>query len=125
MVAGPSACRRCSDDVVMASDRPKDYACAASQFHRGFRARGGRPMAAERGLVAGGAGFIGASVVEALGNRGTSVLVVDDLSPGSAANLHHVRGDVEMVKVDIRDAALVRQGVDKFPPPGGCPPPAR
>ena len=73
-------------------------------------------MAAERALVTGGAGFIGSSVVEALGNRGTSVLVVDDLSTGSAANLHHVRGDVEMVKVDIRDAALVRQAFDDFRP---------
>ena len=44
------------------------------------------------------------------------MLVVDDLSTGSAANLHHVRGDVEMVKVDIRDAALVRQAFDDFRP---------
>src|SRR4051812_29593602 len=109
----------------MASDRPKDYACAASRFHRGFRARGGRSMAAERALVTGGAGFIGSSVVEALGNRGTSVLVVDDLSTGSAANLHHVRGDVEMVKVDIRDAALLRQAFDDFRPHLGVHPPPR
>jgi len=73
-------------------------------------------MAAERALVTGGAGFIGSSVVEALGDRGTSVLVVDDLSTGSAANLHHVGGDVEMVKLDIRDAALVREAFDDFRP---------
>ena len=77
-------------------------------------------MAAERALVTGGAGFIGSSVVEALGDRGTSVLVVDDLSTGSAANLDHVRGDVELVKHDIRDGALLRDRRSTTSGPTSC-----
>jgi nucleoside-diphosphate-sugar epimerase len=43
-------------------------------------------MAVERALVTGGAGFIWSSVVELLAGQGTAVLVVDDLSTGSATN---------------------------------------
>jgi UDP-glucose 4-epimerase len=73
-------------------------------------------MAVERALVTGGAGFIGSSVVEALAARGTSVLVVDDLSTGSTTNLHHVRGDVDLLKHDIRDADPLQAAVAAFRP---------
>ena len=73
-------------------------------------------MAVERAVVTGGAGFVGSSVVEALAGRGTSVLVVDDLSTGSAANLDRIAGDVELFKHDIRDGAPLRDAVVAFRP---------
>jgi UDP-glucose 4-epimerase len=73
-------------------------------------------MAVERAVVTGGAGFVGSSVVEALAGRGTSVLVVDDLSAGSAANLDRIAGDIELFKHDIRDGAPLRDAVTAFRP---------
>jgi UDP-glucose 4-epimerase len=73
-------------------------------------------MAVERAVVTGGAGFIGSSVVESLAGRGTAVLVVDDLSTGSATNLDHVHGDVELLKHDIRDAGPLHEAFTRFRP---------
>jgi UDP-glucose 4-epimerase len=73
-------------------------------------------MAVERAVVTGGAGFIGSSIVESLAGRGTAVLVVDDLSTGSATNLDHVRGDVELLKHDVRDAAPLHEAFSRFRP---------
>ena len=73
-------------------------------------------MAVERAVVTGGAGFIGSAVVEALARRGTSVLVVDDLTSGSTMNLNHVRGDVDLLKHDIRDADPLRAAFAAFRP---------
>lgn len=42
---------------------------------------------AMRAVVTGGAGFIGSHIVEALVDIGATVLVVDDLSRGTRANL--------------------------------------
>lgn len=57
-------------------------------------------------LVTGGAGFIGAHLVEALVARGAEVRVLDDLSSGFESNLDAVRGQVELLIGDICDAAL-------------------
>ena len=73
-------------------------------------------MAVERAIVTGGAGFVGSSVVEALARRGTSVLVVDDLSTGTASNLDRLAGSVELLKHDIRDAGPLQEAFTAFRP---------
>jgi UDP-glucose 4-epimerase len=55
-----------------------------------------------RVLVTGGAGFIGSHLVDALAARGDRVIVVDDLSVGSRANLANAKG-VELEVCDILD----------------------
>ena len=48
-------------------------------------------------LVCGGAGYIGAHVVRLLSQRGDKVVVVDDLSTGSADRI----GDATLVALDV------------------------
>jgi UDP-glucose 4-epimerase len=55
-------------------------------------------------LVTGGAGYIGAHVVHALRSRGEAVVVIDDLSTGSADRV----GDAELVVGSVLDGDLVR-----------------
>ena len=58
-----------------------------------------------RAVVTGGAGFIGSTLVDRLVVRGDDVLIIDDLSTGSADNLADVRtggsGTVELAVADI------------------------
>lgn len=64
-----------------------------------------------RCLVTGGAGFIGSHLVEALLSRGDSVRVLDNLSTGYVDNLHPVIDQIEFIKGDIQDKAVVQQAV--------------
>ncbi len=87
---------------------------------RGRRARRGadrRPT--PRGglvktLVTGGAGFIGSTLVDRLLADGHDVVVVDDLSSGSEANLVDAR-TADVRKIDIRDDAATQVVVDTAP----------
>jgi UDP-glucose 4-epimerase len=45
-----------------------------------------------RALIAGGPGFIGSQLSEALLDRGWAVDVVDDLSTGSIEDISHLKG---------------------------------
>jgi UDP-glucose 4-epimerase len=58
-----------------------------------------------RVVVTGGAGFIGSHLVDLLVNRGNDVLVVDDFSSGSRANLAHIasRSTLRVAHCDIRN----------------------
>src|ERR1044072_886885 len=61
-----------------------------------------------RCLVTGGAGFIGANLVDALLARGDAVTVVDDLSTGRRVNLDGaLAAGAELAELDIRDAAAL------------------
>ena len=67
---------------------------------------------ARRALVTGGAGFIGGHIVERLLREGWKVRVLDDFSTGRAENLASVASQIELLKGDIRDAALVTRAVE-------------
>jgi len=64
-------------------------------------------MADQSVLVTGGAGFIGSHLVVELVERGSHVVVVDDLSTGSLENLRGVEDVVEFVESDITDVSLL------------------
>ncbi len=51
-------------------------------------------------LITGGAGFIGSHLAEALLKAGNQILVLDDLSSGSEANIDHLRGDPQFEFID-------------------------
>jgi UDP-glucose 4-epimerase len=64
-----------------------------------------------KALVTGGAGFIGSHLAEALCRRGAQVVVLDNLSLGTLANLDWRRaGDaLEFVAGDFNDEAVLRK----------------
>src|SRR5262249_47838745 len=61
-----------------------------------------------KALVTGGAGFIGSHLAEALCRRGATVLVLDDLSAGTLANLAWRKSAdlLDFIQGDIRDTKL-------------------
>ena len=62
-----------------------------------------------RVFITGGAGFIGSHLTDALIARGDDVTILDNLTTGSATNLAHLEGRIELVQGDIRDAALIEK----------------
>ncbi len=64
-------------------------------------------------LVTGGASFIGSHLVDAIVERGASVLVVDDLSSGKLENIqeHVETGKVRLTQADLREPGVAREAV--------------
>lgn len=54
-------------------------------------------------LVTGGAGFIGSNIADAYINEGHEVVIVDDLSSGTLANVNRA---AKFIKMDIRDPKI-------------------
>jgi len=67
---------------------------------------------ARSALVTGGAGFIGAHLVEHLLAAGWSVRVLDDFSTGRDENLASVRDRIEVRRGDVRDAPGVAKAME-------------
>ena len=66
-----------------------------------------------RVFITGGAGFIGSHLADALIARGDHVTILDNLSTGSAANIAHIKDQLEIHQGDIRDQGLVESLVEK------------
>lgn len=58
-------------------------------------------------IVTGGAGNIGSHVVDVLVEKGNQVTVVDDLSVGNLKKIEHHGSNINFIKADIRDKALM------------------
>lgn len=70
-----------------------------------------------RVVVTGGAGFVGSHVADAFLERGSEVLVIDDLSTGSTAN---VPREARFEELDIRDGHKLDAAVRGFAPSVVC-----
>jgi len=64
-----------------------------------------------RVFITGGAGFIGSHLADALVARGDAVTILDNMSTGSASNIAHLEGKVEIIKGDIRDIVVVEKAM--------------
>jgi len=67
----------------------------------------------QRVLVTGGAGLIGSHLVDRLLDRGHEVIVVDDLSRGTFANLAHLKREPRFALVEHDVATPFRAKVDR------------
>ncbi len=62
-------------------------------------------------LVTGGAGFIGANIVESLLKQGQKVKVLDNFSTGRKENLVEFLNDIEVINGDIRSYHTVHKAI--------------
>ena len=62
-----------------------------------------------RVLITGGAGFSGSHLADALLAQGDQVVILDNLTTGSRANIAHIENQIEIHQGDIRDEALVNE----------------
>ena len=72
---------------------------------------GNKGLSMSRVLVTGGAGFIGHHVVRELLSRGAEVIVIDDLSTGSLANIPVA--DIEFIDTSILNDPALRDAISR------------
>jgi UDP-glucose 4-epimerase len=63
-------------------------------------------------LITGGAGFIGSHLCESYLSQDDDVVVIDNLSTGTVANLNHIIERIELVSGDIRNRELVESLIE-------------
>jgi len=69
--------------------------------------KGSGIVASMKILITGGAGFIGSHTAELFVRDGHQVSVVDDFTTGRVSNLAAVTDEIELIGIDIRDAAAL------------------
>ncbi len=62
-----------------------------------------------RVFITGGAGFIGSHLADACIARGDEVIILDNMSTGSRANIAHLEGKISIHEGDIRDRDVVEK----------------
>ena len=60
-------------------------------------------------LLTGGAGFIGSNLSTTLLSLGHEITILDNISTGSMSNLSELKGNIEVIRGDIRDLSLVNE----------------
>ncbi len=65
-------------------------------------------------LITGGAGFIGSALSRALLKAGHKVRILDNTSRGNLARLEDIKGKIEVIEGDIRDAKKVREACESI-----------
>jgi UDP-glucose 4-epimerase len=57
-------------------------------------------------LITGGAGFVPSHVVDAFIAAGANVTALDNFSTGKRSNLSHLKNDIQIINLDIRDKRI-------------------
>ncbi len=63
-------------------------------------------------LITGGAGFIGSNIAESLLKSGHTVRILDNFFSGKEENLSAIKGQIELIRGDIRDASAAEKACE-------------
>lgn len=63
-------------------------------------------------LIAGGAGFLGSHLADALVAENNDVIIVDNLSSGLLENLNNVKKEIKFIKADVTENIDIKEKLD-------------